>query len=83
MRYALLIVALTVAASIATFVRYQSLHPCDWMEQDLANQWDVPRLIARTKIRAEFLLDGVAEPGVYQCLVSWWELRAETASRDT
>lgn len=81
MKYIILFVGLSLAASIATFVRYQSLHPCDWMEQDLADQWSVPRIMARAKIRAEFLLDGVADPGPSQCLFGWWEMRAEAADR--
>ena len=81
MKYIVLLVGLSLAASIATFVRYQSLHPCDWMEQDLSDQWSVPRLVARAKIRAEFLLDGVAEPGPSECLFGWWEMRAEAVEQ--
>ena len=83
MKYLVLLVGLSLAASIATYVRYQSLHPCDWMEHDLADEWGVPRLMARAKIRAEFLLDGIAEPGPSECLMGWWEMRAEAVERET
>ena len=73
----LVAVALIVAASAATFARYQSLDPCAWMEQDRAERSAFPPLVVRAQIRAEFLLDGITEPGLYDCLTEWWALRRE------
>ena len=36
MKFVLIVIGLAVAATIATYVRYESLNPCDWMAQDLA-----------------------------------------------
>ena len=33
MRMALVVAGLLLAAVAATYARYQSLHPCDWMER--------------------------------------------------
>lgn len=77
MRYALLVIALAAAATVATYVRYESLDPCDWMEQDMARQSALPLLVVRARIRAEFLLEGITEPTATDCLSRWWEIRAE------
>ena len=82
MRYALLVVGLALAAPIATYVRYESLDPCDWMERDMARQSGLPLLVVRTRLRAEFLLEGITEPSATECLSRWWEIRAEAASQE-
>lgn len=79
MKYAVILVILLLAASGATYTRYESLHPCDWLEQDVATEQGLPRLIAKARIHAEFLLEGVTEPSAYQCLSGWWEVRAQRA----
>lgn len=73
----LVALALIVAASAATFARYRSLDPCAWMEHDMAERSGFPPLVVRAQIRAEFLLDGITEPGPYDCLIEWWALRRE------
>ena len=72
-----IVIGLAVAATIATYARYQSLNPCDWMERDMARQTDLPTLVVRARIRAAFLIDGITEPDVYDCVMAWWEFRAE------
>ncbi len=42
MKFVLIVIGLAVAATIATYARYGSLDPCDWMEQDLARQTGLP-----------------------------------------
>ena len=37
-RFVVIVAGLLLVAAIATYGRYQSLHPCDWMEEDLAAQ---------------------------------------------
>ena len=66
---------LLIAAAAATYVRYQSLHPCDWMEEDLAAQSDLPRVAVELQISAAFLLEGITDPGPGDCLVKWWDWR--------
>ena len=80
MRYALLVIALAVAATVATYVRYESLDPCDWMDQDMARQSGLPLLVARARLCAEFLLEGITEPSATDCLPRWWEIRADGLS---
>jgi len=75
-KYLVLVAAAAAAAVIATLVRYGSLQPCDWLKQDVAARLDVPPLIAEAKVRAEFLVSGVAEPSAADCLTSWWDFKA-------
>ncbi len=77
MKFVLIVIGLAVAATIATYARYGSLNPCDWMEQDLARQTGLPPLVVRVRISAGFLLDGISDPGPYDCLFGWWEFRSE------
>ena len=77
MRIVVIVAGLLVVASIATFARYGSLHPCDWMEQDLAAQSSLPRVAVELQISAAFLLEGITNPGPGDCLVKWWEWRRE------
>jgi hypothetical protein len=83
MRYALLVIGLAVAATVATYARYESLDPCDWMEQDLARQSGLPLIVVRARIRAEFLLEGITEPTAADCLSRWWEIRADGLTEGT
>ena len=64
-----------VAAGAATCFRYGSLHPCDWMERDLAEDSGLPLLAVQARIAAEFLVEGITEPGPSDCLFRWWEFR--------
>lgn len=79
MKYSLLALGIVVAASAATLSRYGSLDPCVWMETDLAEQ----SLVLQAKVRAELLLEGIGDPGAYDCLTTWWEIRAEEVLEDS
>ena len=68
---------LLVAAAGATFFKYGSLHPCDWMERDLAEDSGLPLLAVQARIAAEFLIDGITEPTPSDCLMRWWEFRQD------
>ena len=77
MRTLLIIAGLLIAAAAATFVRYESFDPCDWMAQDLEAKTGLPGLIIQARIRAHFLLDGITEPDQIDCLLAWWEIRKD------
>ncbi len=68
---------LVVAAAGATFWRYQSFDPCEWLKQDMAAKSDLPGLFVEGQIRWDFLFDGVADPDGMQCLKKWWNFRAD------
>ena len=75
MRAVAVVAVLALAAMGATYWRYQSLHPCDWMERDLVRSSELPQVVVEMQIRAEFLLEGIASPNAYQCLLKWWAFR--------
>ncbi len=77
MKFVLIVIGLAIAAIIATYARYGSLNPCDWMERDLARQTGLPPLVVRLRIRAAFLIDGITDPRPSDCLIGWWEFRGE------
>ena len=68
---------LAIAAAGATYGRYQSLDPCDWMEQDLAATFGLTALVVEARIRADFLLQGIVDPSPTDCLLEWWRLRRD------
>lgn len=74
---ALAVVALGFAAAAATYIRYESFDPCDWMVHDEARGSSLPRAVVRAHIQARFLLQGVRQPDAYQCLQAWWKFRAD------
>ena len=76
-RFLVIVAGLVAAAAIATYARYQSLDPCDWMEQDLAAQTELPDVAVGLQISAAFLLEGITDPGPGDCLVKWWDWRRE------
>ncbi len=67
--------ALLVAATVATYAHYGSFHPCAWLEQDIARKDEMVIIVARAKIRANFLVDGVASPDASDCLFGWWDFK--------
>ncbi len=83
MKFVLIVIGLAIAATIATYARYQSLNPCDWMERDLVRQTELPSLVVRARIHAAFLIDGITDPGPYDCIMAWWEFRAEGLPGDS
>jgi hypothetical protein len=74
---AILVTVLTLAGSAATYARYESLSPCDWMAQDLTRQTDMPLIVSQSRVRANFLIQGITEPNPYECVLAWWKFRAE------
>lgn len=76
-RFAVIVAGLLLAAAVATYVRYQSLDPCEWLAQDLTAQSGLPRVAVELRISTAFLLDGIADPAAGQCLVKWWQWRRE------
>jgi hypothetical protein len=73
----LIVIAIVFAASMATYARYESFDPCDWLQHDLARQSGLPLVVVQAQIRASFLLRGITQPGAYDCLDAWWTLRRE------
>lgn len=71
----ILVVAGILAASGATYYRYASFHPCDWMEQDLSEESGLPRLVVKGQIRARFLVRGISDPNRIDCVFAWWDFR--------
>ena len=82
MKYLGIVVVLGVAAVIATFARYESIDPCEWLEQDMTRALDMPRVVAQARIRAGFMLRGIVEPTSRECLEDWWRLKAEGEVED-
>lgn len=76
-RFAVIVAGLLVVAVIATYARYESLDPCDWMKHDLAAESSLPQVAVELQISAAFLLDGITEPTAGDCLVKWWDWRRE------
>lgn len=81
--FLLIVFLLLLAAGGATYARYGSFDPCDWMEQDLAERSGSPRLIVRARIQARFLMDGISDPDLRQCTLAWWRARAEALPEDS
>ena len=80
MRVLVILLCLAGAAAAATMVRYGSLQPCDWLDQDAAKETGLPRVVAQAQIRAAFLLEGIADPTPGDCLTAWWDLKADGAT---
>ena len=74
---AIIIVVILLFGVGATYHRYHSFNPCDWMEQDLIVQSGLPKLIVQSQIHAKFLLQGIVDPNPYECVKLWWQLKAE------
>jgi hypothetical protein len=77
MKYLGIALALVAAAAIATFARYESFDPCDWLERDMALALGVPPLMAQARICAAFMFRGIVEPDTGDCLQDWWHLKAK------
>ena len=74
------VILLAFAAGAATYVHYQSFDPCVWMEKDIANRSGLPRLAAKARIQSQFLIRGIADPNAGECVMAWWEYRADNAT---
>ncbi len=82
MKYLGIVVVLAVAAVIATFARYESIDPCEWLEQDMTRALGMPRIVAQARIRAGFMFRGIVEPTSGECLEDWWRLKAKGLPED-
>lgn len=71
------VLMIAILAVGATWFRFQSFDPCIWMEQELAEKSDLPRIVIKARIKAEFLLEGISEPTPPQCVVAWWRFRMD------
>ena len=76
-KIAILGAVLVLLAASATYARFESFDPCVWMEHELAEESGLPRMIVAARIQAEFLMRGVGDPGPRDCLLAWWDFRAE------
>ena len=70
-------ILILLAAAVATYGRYGSYDPCQWMETDMVKSSGLPHLVVRARIKAHFLVDGVTNPDLGQCLMGWWKSRAD------
>lgn len=77
MKYLVAVVGLLAVAAAATFFRYESFSPCDWIETDLVEQSGQPLLVVQSRVQAHFLLEGIVSPTFGDCLLGWWEFRLE------
>ena len=77
MKSFVVLTGLLSAAVVATYARYQSRDPCDWMMRDLAEASSLPDIVVEARVRSAFLLDGITEPTATDCLSGWWRLRSE------
>lgn len=77
MKYISVLIFLVLAAGVATFARYESFSPCDWLEHDMMRESGMPLIAVQAQIKASFLLDGVTEPTAAQCLGKWWTFRLD------
>lgn len=73
--YAALAVLLLLAGSAATLAQFGSLHPCVWLRIDAARASDLPDSLVDARLRAIFLLHGIASPGPSDCIAEWWRVR--------
>lgn len=82
MRTALIIViGIVVAATAATYVRYRSFDPCEWIARDMADRTAIPVIVWQSRIRADFLLQGITDPSASDCVVAWWKERANGVTK--
>jgi len=72
-------VAVALAASVATYFRYHSFDPCNWMAQDIARHTGVSVILTETKVKADFLMRGITQPDPTECVLAWWKERADEA----
>jgi hypothetical protein len=77
MKYLAVLFVLVIAAGAATFARYESFSPCDWLEHDMMQESGLPRIAIQAQIKAQFLLDGITEPTAGECLDKWWTFRLD------
>ncbi len=79
-KYIFLVIGVAIFASGATFGRYGNFDPCDWTAQDQAESSLIPKIVWAARLKAEFLVKGIAQPSYSDCMLAWWEIRADDAA---
>jgi len=74
---AIIIIGMLLFGAAATYHRYASFNPCDWIEQDFIEQSGMPSLIVQGQMNTRFLMDGIVNPDAYQCIKMWWRLKID------
>ena len=57
MRMLVLVIVVIAAGVVATFARYGSLHPCDWLLHDMTVASDMPEIWVETRDRVDHWLE--------------------------
>jgi len=83
LKYAVILIGIAIFASGATFGRYGNFDPCDWTAQDHAKSTLIPKIVWEGRLKAEFLVKGITQPTYSDCVLAWWESRAEDAVEKT
>ena len=78
-KIAVIFIGIAIFASSATFARYGNFNPCDWTAQDHAGSTAIPKIVWAGRLKAKFLLEGIAQPSYSDCMLTWWASRAEDA----
>ena len=76
---AVILIGIAIIASGATFGRYGNFDPCDWTAQDHAGFTAIPKIVWAGRLKAKFLVKGIAQPSYSDCMLAWWESRADNA----
>ena len=74
-----LLIGIAIFAAGATFGRYGNFDPCDWTTQDQADTTAVPKIFWEGRLKAKFLVKGITNPSFSECMITWWESRADDA----
>ena len=74
------LIIVAIAATAATYFRYQSFDPCNWMAQDMAQHTGLPLVVMEGRVKAAFLVRGITQPGPQECVIAWWTERADEAT---
>ncbi len=76
-KYIFLVIGVAIFASGATFGRYGNFDPCDWTAQDQAEATLIPKIVWVGRLKAKFLVKGIMQPSYSDCMLVWWESRAD------
>jgi len=74
-----IVIGIAIFAAGATYGRYGNFDPCDWNAQDHANATLIPKIVWEGRLKAKFLVKGITDPTFKECVLAWWESRAEDA----
>jgi len=79
-KFAVILIGIVIFASSATFGRYGNFNPCDWTAQDHAGSSAIPKIVWAGRLKAKFLAEGITQPSYSDCMLAWWESRADDAA---